>query len=254
MGTATIPHIVCAVVFAHIGVGLASLSTVVWSDPGDGLAGTKHDFSTLGGMPQFGLCTACHTPHNAQIQSLLWNHTLSANTFSWSDPQTVGGTDYPNFTGAAYNGATAKCLSCHDGSVAIGDVGWWNGGGPVSVLNTKLSGAFQIASATGDMNGNHPVAMPFPWNGVASTYNGSTTGASALVSGWQADPDALGLRLFTDDGVGNITSGATLGQTGFECSSCHDPHNGSGVQDRFFLRGVLGGSSADYICVKCHAK
>src|SRR4030065_79787 len=29
----------------------------------------------------------------------------------------------------------------------------------------------------GNMAGNHPVAMPFPYNNTASTYNGVTTGS-----------------------------------------------------------------------------
>ncbi len=228
------------------------LPVVATAGPGDGLAGTKHDFSNLGGGSGVVRCAVCHTPHQAQTQQLLWNRAENGNTYSWSDPKTIGGTDYPTFT-ATYQGASAKCLSCHDGSVAVGDVGWWNGG-PVISSGTKITGANQIATTTGDMTGNHPVAMPFPWNGVASSYNGSTTGAEALHSGWQGDPESLGIVLFTDDGAGNISKGATLGQTGIECTSCHDPHNGSEVQDVFLLRGLLGSNSADYLCAKCHAK
>lgn len=227
---------------------------LVWAQIGDGIQGTDHDFSGTGSPPT-GLCTFCHTPHKAQSQALLWNHTLSQNTFSWTDAATTAGTLYPTFQGDTYQGATAKCLSCHDGSVAIGDIGWWNAAGPVNLDSTTHGQGDTVnVGFGGDMTGNHPVAMPFPFNNASSTYNGSTTGAGITLGDWKADPQTTGIRLFTDDGAGAITAGATAGQTGIECSSCHDPHNGTGVQDVFFLRGLIGGNTADYICIKCHTK
>jgi hypothetical protein len=104
------------------------------------------------------------------------------------------------------------------------------------------------------MAGNHPVAMPIPFNNQPGTYNGATTGGGITLADWKADPTTLGIVLYNDDGAGNITRGAVAGQTGIECGSCHDPHNGSNVQDSFFLYGILGGSTADYICIKCHTK
>ena len=227
---------------------------VALAAPGDGLTGTGHDFAGLG-TPATGLCTFCHTPHKAQSQALLWNHDLSTNNFTWTETATTAGTTYPSFVGNTYNGSTAKCLSCHDGSVAVGDIGWWDAQVPVN-LDTTLhdTDEFNIASTGGSMDGNHPVAMPFPFNNVASTYNGQLTGAGIVLADWKADPQTAGIRLFTDDGSGGISAGATAGQTGIECSSCHDPHNGAAVQGDYLLRGLLGGSTADYICIKCHTK
>ena len=221
---------------------------------GDGIENTAHDFAGIG-IPATGLCTFCHTPHKALSTLLLWNHTLSVNTFQWDATATTAGTAYPTIAGDTYKGTTAKCLSCHDGSVAVGDIGWWNGGVPANPLdNTLITGVNQVG-ANGDMAGNHPVAMPFPFNNAPSTYNGVSTGAGITLADWKPDPQTLGIRLFTDDGAGNIQAGATAGQTGMECSSCHDPHNGSNVQsDRYFLLGHLGGREPEYICIKCHTK
>lgn len=232
---------------------LALVPALARAAPGDGIQGTAHDWSGVG-SPPVGLCTFCHTPHRAMSTLLLWNHTLSQNQFSWDVPETTAGTTFPTIDGQTYNGATAKCLSCHDGSVAVGDIGWWNGGVPgAPLLNLIVEGANQVGGG-GDMSGNHPVAMPFPFNNAPNTYNGASTGAGIVLADWKADPQTLGIRLFTDDGAGNIKAGATPGQTGMECSSCHDPHNGSNVQDSFFLLGLLGGNTADYICIKCHTK
>lgn len=233
------------------------MPAIAWAAAGDGLSGTAHDFSGIG-TPQTGACTFCHTPHKAQEQTLLWNHTLSTNNFSWgAGAVTTAGTSYPSFQGDTYKGATAKCLSCHDGSVAVGDIGWWNGGNPGVLLNTLITGANQIATDTGDMTGNHPVAMPYPFNNVASTYNGVTTGSGIILPEWQANPSSTSnIRIFNDDGSGNISAGGVNGKSGIECSSCHDPHNGTPTLDIFFLRAKLGGSTqaSGYICLQCHIK
>jgi len=95
--------------------------------PAAGLSGTRHDFAyrtmfletqtAAAGGPGVpggvGLCTYCHTPHSASSTALLWNHTLSASTFTWSEVATGGGTPYPTI-GPTYRGPTVKCLSCHD--------------------------------------------------------------------------------------------------------------------------------------------
>ncbi|HET9577725.1 MAG TPA: cytochrome c3 family protein, partial [Usitatibacter sp.] len=65
------------------------------------------------------------------------------------------------------------------------------------------------------------------------------------------------IRLFTDDGGGNITAGVLAGRTGIECTSCHDVHNGARVKDAMLLTGKLAGadrSPGGYICTQCHLK
>lgn len=232
--------------------------------PGTGIAATAHDFSnqtvTGGSGETFttGLCTFCHTPHRGLSTLLLWNHTLSTATYSWDVPSTTAGTTFPTFKGDVYNGPTAKCLSCHDGSVAVGDVAWFGVGKPAAPLDTTkhtFPSPFNVGArdgVLGSMKGNHPVAMPYPFNNVKNTYNGVTTGDAATLSEWQPTP-LPPVRIFNDDGAGNITAGAVAGRTGMECSSCHDPHNKASVDD-LFLRGTIGGSDTNYICLKCHVK
>ena len=215
------------------------------------------------------MCTFCHTPHKAKSSLLLWNHTLSSNTFQWDVAATTSGTALPGFTGNAYNGPSAKCLSCHDGSVAIGDVGWFNeaareganaingfkiGGAGVSNATTPGTTSKMIGSG-GNLSGNHPVAIPYPLNGAPNVYNGSTSGAQLATNDFATDPTANNIRLYSDIGGGAIVGKATPGKSGIECSSCHDPHN-KAAKDDYFLRGKLtGGTQADgYICLQCHKK
>ena len=235
---------------------------------GTGLVGTSHDFVTgtgsSGVVNGAGLCTFCHTPHKAKSTLLLWNHTLSTNTFQWDVAATTSGTALPGFTGNSYNGPSAKCLSCHDGSVAVGDVGWFKEG------PQELSSGFKVGmngagngtgqdskqvGASGNLSGNHPVAIPYPLNGSANVYNGSTTGAQLATNDFVGDPTGNNIRLYTDVGGGAIVGKTTPGQTGIECSSCHDPHN-KAAKDDYFLRGNLTGSTQGdgYICLQCHIK
>lgn len=224
-----------------------------------GLAGTPHDFSNAGMNTQpVGLCTFCHTPHRAYSTRLLWNHTLSSNTFSWSDAtSTMGGTQLPANV-ATWTGPSKNCLSCHDGSVAIGDIAWfseasWNG---VNAINpdkhAPSTDPFNVGWQ-GNMSGNHPVAVPYPINNTANTYNGITTGSNVIVSDFKADPTSGGIRLFHDN-AGSADAGAVAGKTGIECSSCHDPHNGPTAIGDEFLRGNMEGNDSNYICLKCHSK
>ena len=252
--------------FLLVLVIITLLPTLAWGQagPGTGIQGTAHDFSnksvTGGNGETFntGLCTFCHTPHRALSTLLLWNHTLSAATYSWDAPSTTAGTKFPTFKGDTYKGPTAKCLSCHDGSVAIGDVAWFGEGKPAAPLDTtqhSWPSVFNVGARDGilgNLTGNHPVAMPYPYQNAKNTYNGVTTGDAAILTEWQATPLA-NIRIFNDDGSGNITAGAVTLKTGIECSSCHDPHNKQSVDD-LFLRGTIGGNDTNYICLKCHIK
>jgi cytochrome c553 len=229
------------------------LPTVAWgAAAGSGILGTDHDFSGSGGG--VGLCTFCHTPHKALQTLLLWNHKLSTNTFQWDVPKTTAGTPFPTFKGDTYKGPTAKCLSCHDGSVAVGDINWWNGGTPGAPLDATKHGAGDSANVGlgGAMAGNHPVAMPYPYGPAKNTYNGSATGDAFVSNEWQSPPVSP-VKLYNDDGAGNIAAGPVAAKSGMECSSCHDVHNKASVDDMFLL-GKLKGSDNTYICLKCHIK
>ena len=243
---------------------VALMPAVASAAPG-ALAGSHHDFSggtATTGSEAFttGLCTFCHTPHKAISTLPLWNHTLSANaSFAWDVTSTTAGTTYPSFANT-YNGPTARCLSCHDGSVAVGDIAWFGEGKPTSILvggeemTTHKHGETDPMNVGfgGHMKGNHPVAMPYPFGGVGNTYNGVATGSAIITAEFQSAPLSP-IRLFNDRGTGDIVAGAVAGKTGIECSSCHDPHNTQAVGD-LFLRGTLGGNDTNYICLKCHIK
>jgi predicted CXXCH cytochrome family protein len=199
------------------------------------IAGTDHDLSSI--MPGSQICVACHAPHHVPASPLLWNHVLSTATYKWSDwTVTTGGTTLPTNIDT-WTGSTKNCLSCHDGTVERGKIY-----DPPTTAGTKLTGDKVIAPVTGgvgDLKGNHPVAVPYPFGGVANTYNSLTNGASAVASGWVGAPTKV-----------KIYSAGTPTPTnrGMECASCHDPH---GTSNPDFLRDALTGSA---LCLNCHVK
>ena len=266
-------------------------TSMAGSAPGSGFTGSGHDATsrqtTSAGITS-GSCTECHTPHQAKSTNLLWNHTLSSSNFNFgATTATTAGTTYATFNGQTYAGMSAKCLSCHDGTVSTAQGSWflatmqptgtsfvgqgfltspWSviGGynlGNAAGNNRPVSGAG--TNGGGHMEGTHPLAMPYPYQKAINTYNGSTTGAGIVLTEWVADPTAWGIRLY-NDATGNgtqISAGPVAAKSGMECGSCHDVHNGAAVQDEYLVRGKLhgnggvAGSNADnYICTKCHAK
>jgi hypothetical protein len=286
---------------AVVGAGLIAASVAAFAyTPGAGITGTPHDWSspvvssTSGGQVlllwldskgnqttyntgtpaldpvtgaqlttrvQIGLCTKCHTPHQAKSTNLLWNHTLQATAYSWNTPATTAGTTYPVFRGDTYKGPTTKCLSCHDGLMASTDGMWFNRantiGKPYVPGAGSLDTGHEVAHGA-NISKTHPVAMPYPYNGTSNTYNFVSNGARIEPTEWVADPMATNkIRLFNDDGAGNIVAGAVAGKSGIECSSCHDVHNGARVKDSLLLTGKLVGSDRSpggYICTQCHLK
>ena len=244
-------------------VGVFIVAGLAWAfTPGAGLKDTPHDFSAKGGG--VGVCTFCHTPHRALQTRLLWNHTLPTGyNYTWKDiDKTIGGTTLPTILSGpgGWSGPTKLCLSCHDGSVAVGDINWWNEGKPPAPLdNTKHAwpDTYNVGATDGDlgnMKGNHPVAVPYPYANAKNTYGGTTTGDGVLIAEFVANPAVNNIRLFNTSGGSSVQAGAVAGSTGIECSSCHDPHNGSTVEDDLFLRGKLAGNALPYICLKCHNK
>ena len=219
-------------------VGAALLATSMASfaayTPGAGITGTKHDWSATNGTTlllwldskgaqttyntgtayidpatgkqgttkvTIGLCTKCHTPHQAKSTNLLWNHTLQAITYKWDEPATTAGTEYATFKGDTYKGPTTKCLCCHDGLLSSTDGMWFNRAiderqPSMSHRAGSLNTGHEVADGT-NMSKSHPVAMPYPLNGASNTYNFSKNGANIEPTEWVADPMATNkIRLY----------------------------------------------------------
>ena len=249
-------------------VALALVSVVRAVVDGPGIVNSAHDLRTLqvAGQTNNQVCIFCHTPHKAADQNLVWNHTLGTGNYSFNATGPFGtpgidrtsqGTPLPASTTAFGTGPTKMCMSCHDGSVAIGSLNNIGDGatGTIVTSPSTLNGqSKQVASATGGMAGNHPVAIPYP-DRAGATYNGITSavtsgfGGAAGSGGWA---DIAGIQAASI----KLHGGPAAGAWGMECTSCNDANNNTvattgGEAGKYFLR-VSGDKSG--LCLACQRK
>ncbi len=225
------------------------------------------------------ICVFCHTPHGATLGPMpLWNRKLSnaqytVYTSSSLDANAIQGSlDQPG-------GSSKLCLSCHDGTLAIGSVNVLNGlGSAVQQQSITMDGTdpgdFMPASgaATGytrnlgiDLRNDHPISVDYTLtlanrDGELRSVNGTTqkdttTGGAiigVLSQGYR--PKAP----LEPTGTGNV------GQ--IQCATCHDPHireTDQTMGNQKFLRlnrfqqaspTTVYNSVNDISCVACHDK
>jgi predicted CXXCH cytochrome family protein len=164
-------------------------------------------------------CTFCHAPHSGLGGNTpLWNQKLSQKSYvpytSTTDPNQ--GNTQPTL------GVTSSlCLSCHDGTVAVGQSAAY---GTLPVVGSMNS----VDSFGTTLTGSHPFSLVVPLK------DASTLVASLATQGKTADPSGA-VKLIN----GNI-----------ECTSCHDPH----IQniDRIAQNFLVRDSSNAQMCLACH--
>ena len=164
-------------------------------------------------------CTFCHAPHSGLGGvTPLWNQKLSQQTYTPYNSTTYHqqGNTQPTL------GITSSlCLSCHDGTVAVGQSAAY---GPLPV-----TGQMKNADSFGTtLTGSHPFSLVTPLKDAPSLQ------ASLIAQGKTADP----------------TNAVKLVNGSVECTSCHDPH----VQniDRIAQNFLVRDSSNAQMCLACH--
>jgi predicted CXXCH cytochrome family protein len=159
-----------------------------------------------------GLCRFCHTPHRAGQTIALWNRELPAQAYDLYESSTLEAVvDQPT-------GASRLCLSCHDGTIALGNV-LHAPGENIAPLG-PLQGRVLLGT---DLSDDHPVSF---------VYDETL----AMANGELALPQTL---------IGPVR----LDRTGrVQCSSCHDPH--SDTFPKFLVTELENGT----LCTTCHQK
>jgi predicted CXXCH cytochrome family protein len=199
-----------------------------------GLYNTKHNLSVTGpgearAVSETEICIFCHTPHNAFPISPLWNHELSAvenYTNYWSETLK----SYSSQAEAPpIDGFSKLCLSCHDGTVALGMVS--SRDMPIETFTEFLDIGLPGYLGT-DLSGGHPISIVFD---------------TALVNLRNEDPHIMHLNWPINDP--DVKLYPTQRQYGIQCISCHDPHGGKGGPGAppFWRK-----STHDDVCLVCH--
>lgn len=182
------------------------------------IVGSAHDFSDDNWNTTGQICLVCHTPHNADVtvtNAPLWNHETTTAIFTTYTSATMDAT-----TGQP-DASSKLCLSCHDGTVAVDNFGGQTGGTHF-MTGDALTGT--------DLSDDHPISF---------TYDA----ALAAVDGGLFDPTN------TNSGLGGTIDEDLLIDSQVQCASCHDVHNGSGVEK--LLRVT---NAASILCLTCHDK
>lgn len=200
-----------------------------------GVRNTKHNLSassanTIRASAETEICVFCHTPHGGRTDAPLWNRSYSASNYTpYSSSSLQSAPGQPN-------GFSKLCLSCHDGTIAIGGVmNAPNGGAgtPLATTGTNADGTMPGGSTMlgTNLTADHPVSMVF--DQPLRTDDGELVDPSTLPAG--------GVRLYpgTDPAIANSV----------QCTSCHDPH--TDAQPKFLRKNPRG---SDNLCVTCHTK
>ena len=216
-----------------------------------GIRETKHNLSasfcrdggkySVTAASECQICIFCHTPHNSNPARPLWNHEISAVT-NYIPYFSNTLQSYSSPAGAPTVDGTSKlCLSCHDGTVAIGSV--------ASRFDDIVMSSSPCLDATGrladtadpectgfigtDLSGGHPISIIFDDN-LTSQRNSHIPKLSNLVfPSTIHDPD--------------VRLSPTHGGMGVQCSSCHDPHGTKAEWPPFWRK-----ESHDAVCLVCH--
>lgn len=189
------------------------LADAALAAPGGRVAGSKHDLSATGpgdyrAASEPSPCVFCHASHGRSS-----GRTNRPDTHASHRP-------YESSTmkgrAGAPTGSTRICLSCHDGTIAVGrtrkgDIDMVGGNRPIAAGRSSNLGT--------DLRGSHPVSI-HPAQGDGTS------------------------RPSPSDAVRLDDSGAV------QCTSCHDPHAewGDPVVGKFLVKPMAGSS----LCGTCH--
>lgn len=175
---------------------------------------TKHNLSVTGtgdfrALTETRICVFCHTPHNSEPQTPLWNKDLKSVFYEVYTSPTLGAGPIPQ-----PSGATKLCLSCHDGTIAMGDVLNPVGGIAMGQDTLPLS---SLSNFGVDLRGHHPVS--FSYQNALPNNELAPSPPSDLVYG----------------AVDEV-----------HCTTCHDPH-----KDRWG-KFLIKDNRFSALCTSCH--
>jgi predicted CXXCH cytochrome family protein len=184
----------------------------------DAVIGSQHDLTASGTGPvksaEADACTFCHAPHNIVPNvTPLWDQTLSSQTYI-----TYTSTTYTSGAETPASGSSKLCLSCHDGTVAVGLT--------VTKGLITTSGKMTPADNLGtNLSTSHPVSM-------------TPVDDGSLVTSLFANPPS------TRDPAVHLVGGK------IECTTCHDPHMPANdpALPMFLVRSNASGT----LCLACH--
>ena len=214
---------------ASILFGLLMVGSVPVLEAQLSVVDTKHNLSVSGpgsirAESETRVCVFCHTPHTAMGMGPLWNKEDPGTVYrTYYSPtlQAFGGTE----SRGSINGASKLCLSCHDGTIALGST--------LSAGAIRMQGGVRGLPAESkdhlgfDLSGDHPVSFP-----VTEALIGENNS--------RGDVPLKSLHQMRNSGSARLDANDMV-----QCTSCHDAH--SNPSGNFLLSPSVG-----EICLSCH--
>lgn len=135
------------------------LTGIVRAQSAADIENTKHNLSATGpglarASTETRICVFCHTPHNATPSSPLWNKDIEPQFYNVYTSATLRSGPLPQ-----PSGPTKLCLSCHDGTIAMGTV--VNPAGGISMTSGDILPSESLSNFGLDLTGHHPVSFPY---------------------------------------------------------------------------------------------
>ena len=179
---------------------------------------SKHNLSASGpgtvkAATETEVCIFCHTPHRAGPELPLWNHKTSTASYTLYSSATL------KATLGQPNGASKLCLSCHDGTVALGMT--YSSNTPIAMqggVTVMPAGPSNLGT---DLSHTHPISFTFD-------------SALAAAKGQLISPSTLTDKVRLDH------------NSQMQCTTCHNPHD-----DQFGNFLVMANTGAA-LCTTCH--
>ena len=187
---------------------------------GAGIVDSAHNLSSTGpgsikAVEESRVCKFCHTPHRSSDEAPLWNRRASAPNFvPYSSSTALAQPGQPT-------GASMLCLSCHDGTIALGEV--LNRSRPFVMTGGAITMPPGRSLTGTDLRHDHPVSFEY-------------TAQLAARKGELRVPAAISPDIKLDKN----------GQ--MQCTTCHDAHEDK--NGKFLVRPNIGSQ----LCVQCHVK
>ncbi len=182
---------------------------------------SKHNLSVSGPGPvksvtESRICIFCHTPHQARRDvPYLWNRADSTINYTTYESSTL------HATVGQPSGASKMCLSCHDGTIALGSVLSRTGEIPFAGGIRFLPEGDTLIGA--DISDDHPVS--FVYDEALAAANGELAPPSGLNNEVKLDKSNL-----------------------LQCTACHDPH--IDVYGKFLVKP----NKFSALCTTCHQR
>ena len=213
-----------------------SIMVVVAAASWAGVGSTKHNLGNLSpaaikSTATSEICIFCHTPHDARPSTPLWNRDDVGTTYIPYASQTLAATIAPKPLLGQPTGSSRLCLSCHDGTVALGSLKNLPGAIEPSAGTLEVTGAGvtagKLTSASvsyigEDLTDDHPISFDY-----SDSYPSNTE-----IKGSPFTPAEV--KLDASDRL--------------ECTACHDPHGTA--FPKFMVASLENGE----LCEACHDK